>query len=147
MSHNPKYLLWPRLKERRPKKKQILAIDDDLAIRAILVNVLKKDFNVTSLSSGLEALLWLSNGNRPDLIISDVNMPGLDGFAFLKALSQSGLHNFIPVIILSGHLEDEIKAQSTVYSNLRCWIKKPFDPLSIKGKIISILEKDGVPYP
>ena len=143
MSLTSKYFSWTRLKRNGDQRKHILAIDDDLAIRAILSNVLRKDFAVTSLSNGLEALIWLAEGNRPDLIISDINMPDVNGLAFLRAMTQSGLYNTIPIVILSGYNNQDIKRQACHYKNLRAWITKPFDPLRISKQIVSILEEEA----
>ena len=143
-----KYLKRISTKEEVPRNTSILVADDDVAIRTILYNVLKKEFDVTTVGSGLEALAWLSEGNQPDLIVSDLNMPRLGGITLLKTLSQSGLHNAIPVIILSGHHEEEMKTQLTEYDNLKAYLTKPFNPILIGIAIKNIIREkkaEGIP--
>ena len=103
MSHNFHRSLWSRSKKSNERLKSVLIIDDDFAIRVILHNVLRKDCTPITLSNGLEAVAWLANNERPDLIISDINMPMIDGHTFVKMMSQSGLYRDIPILILSGH--------------------------------------------
>ena len=72
MSEKAKYLPW--VAKERAKIGNVLIVEDDIAIRAILHNVLKKSFNITVVGNGLEALLWLSRGNNPDVILSDISI-------------------------------------------------------------------------
>jgi two-component system chemotaxis response regulator CheY len=141
MSLRNRYIKWYRKNLTKKQKKNILVVDDDLAIRTILANVLSTKYNITSASSGLEAMFWLTEGNFPDLIISDINMPELDGPAFVKALNQSDLYNTIPVIILTGQEDEEFDDQILLYDNLKARLTKPFDPLSIKENISTILQE------
>lgn len=50
----------------------------------------------------MEAMLWLSSGNIPDLIITDLDMPRLNGFDFFKSMRSSGFYIDVPIIVLSG---------------------------------------------
>ena len=145
MSLASKYIAWANLASeafQNESKPHLLVVDDDLAIRAILQNILRKDFRVTTAGSGYEALAWLANGNRPDLIVSDITMPGINGFGLLKALSQSGLYNSIPVVVLSGHCKEEVSAQAMIYNNLKACLSKPFDPVLLKAKINTVLDEE-----
>ncbi len=145
MSLASKYIVWANPAQeafRDESKPHLLVVDDDLAIRAILQNILRKDFRVTTAGSGYEALAWLANGNRPDLIVSDITMPGINGFGLLKALSQSGLYNSIPVVVLSGHCKEEVSAQATIYNNLKACLSKPFDPVLLKTQINTVLDEE-----
>ncbi len=145
MSLASKYIVWANPAQEAfqdESKPHLLVVDDDLAIRAILQNILRKDFRVTTAGSGYEALAWLANGNRPDLIVSDITMPGINGFGLLKALSQSGLYNNIPVVVLSGHCKEEVSAQAMVYNNLKACLSKPFDPVLLKTQINTVLDEE-----
>ncbi|MGD1890228.1 MAG: response regulator [Cyclobacteriaceae bacterium] len=133
-----KYLSW--LPKKSPKVGSILAVDDDFAIRVILHNVLKNSFNVSVFGNGIEVLLWLKEGNIPDVIVSDISMPELNGFDLLESLSQSGLYNSIPIIILSGHEESEVKSQMLKYQNPVTFIRKPFDPINVQQHLLDILQ-------
>lgn len=144
MSLMSKYLAWisPERESFEAQGKHLLVVDDDLAMRAILHSILKKDYRITTVGSGYEALAWLADGNQPDLIISDINMPGIDGFGLLKALSQSGLYNGIPVIVLSGHDHEEVQKYSAVYGNLKACSTKPFNPTLLKKQINTVLHEE-----
>jgi len=82
-------------------KKKILVIDDERTIRVLLENFLK-DYDVTPLNDGMEGLSWLQEGNMPDLIVADIQMPNLDGYEFVKQVRSSGYFKDIPLIMLSG---------------------------------------------
>lgn len=145
MSLASKYMAWANPAQevfKNEDKRHLLVVDDDVAMRAILQNILRKEFRITTAGSGYEALAWLANGNRPDLIVSDITMPGINGFGLLKALSQSGLYNNIPVVVLSAHNREEVRAQAMVYNNLKACLSKPFDPVLLKTKINTILDEE-----
>ncbi|MCF8235771.1 MAG: response regulator [Bacteroidales bacterium] len=83
-------------------KKKILVIDDELSIRMLLENFLKKDYDVVTKNDGMEALKWMEDGNIPDLVVADIQMPNLDGYEFIKNIRASGYFKDIPLIMLSG---------------------------------------------
>src|SRR5690606_31200687 len=70
----------------RDMKKHILIIDDDKAMCQLLEKMLVKNYLITSKYDGVEAMQWMMDGVIPDLIITDVEMPSLDGVEFLKNL-------------------------------------------------------------
>lgn len=107
-------------------KKQILVIDDDMAMQCLLQNMLSEKYEVTCANNGLEACHWLSASNIPDLIISDMCMPEMDGLELLKVLGASGLYRNIPVIILST-LEDNHTKQRCLGHGAIAYLKKPFE--------------------
>ncbi len=141
MNTRGKFFSW--FSKESSKCGSILAVDDDFAIRVILCNVLKRNFDITVVGNGIEALLWLKKGHSPDVIISDISMPRLNGFDFLESLSQSGLYNKTPVVILSGQEKSSVEAQVFNYSNPVTFIPKPFDPLKIESHITRIIERKG----
>ena len=83
-------------------KIQILVVDDDLIILKLLNFILSKDYELVIKDSGIEALNWLEEGNDPGLVISDLEMPYLDGSSFIHNLKISGYYRDTPVIMLSG---------------------------------------------
>ena len=107
-------------------KKKILALDDELSICLLLENFLSKNYDVVTVNDSLEALKWLDD-NMPDLIISDIHMPNMDGFEFLTKLRERGFTKHTPVIMLSGRSESK--------ERIRCYklgaqdyLTKPFNP-------------------
>ena len=87
-------------------KKKVLVIDDELTMRTLLEFFLGSKYEVASAESAVEALSWLDH-NLPDLIISDIQMPGIDGFEFLKTVRKRGYTRNIPIVMLSGKSESK----------------------------------------
>ncbi len=67
-------------------KKKILVIDDELSIRMLLENFLSKTYEVITKNDGMEGVQWLEQGNMPDLIVADIQMPNMDGYDYLNFL-------------------------------------------------------------
>lgn len=107
--------------------KKILIVEDDAPLCWLLEKILRGRYEVTVMSNGMEAWLWLSDGNRCDLIISDIKMPSLDGIELLENLTHSGLFKDIPVIILSGY-EDEGMKKRCLELGAFNYLVKPFEP-------------------
>ncbi len=119
--------------------KQILLVDDDIVILKLLNFILAKDYQLVSKTSGIDAFRWLEDGNHPALVVSDLNMPYMDGESFVKNMKVSGFYKNTPVIILSGaeNLEQLIADQSI---EVTAYFKKPFNPAALKAKITEILD-------
>ena len=83
---------------------------------------------------GLEAMLWLFKGNKPDLIILDREMPNLGGDKFLRALRGSGLYKDIPVMVLSSWLDHRYEKDQE-HLNVMKFIEKPFDPIYLLKEV------------
>jgi two-component system chemotaxis response regulator CheY len=111
----------------------ILVIDDDQPMLWLVTQILK-DFEVVCKSDGLEAMLWLSKGNFPDLIILDREMPNLGGKKFLRGLRGSGMYKDIPVLFLSSWIDREFE-EDLDNLNVREFIAKPFDPVQLLSKV------------
>ena len=80
-------------------KKKILILDDKETIAKVLSIYLMSDYDVQWLPDGLQGVKWLQAGNTPDLIISDIRMPGMRGDDFLEWIKQNELFRHIPVIM------------------------------------------------
>jgi DNA-binding response OmpR family regulator len=115
-------------------KKKILAIDDEKSIRFIIENTFNKEFEVTTLSNGMDALYYIQSGNLPDVIICDVEMPVMNGFEFVKRIRESGFFDEIPLIMLSGKEEsaDKIKCFEMGADD---YVVKPFNPKELIVRI------------
>jgi eukaryotic-like serine/threonine-protein kinase len=86
----------------------VLVVDDDSVIRELLrMHLAGADFNVAVAEDGEEALALISS-NPPDLIITDISMPRLDGFGLLEAVRARPATAFIPIILLSQHSDVSI---------------------------------------
>ncbi len=119
-------------------KKQILVVDDDLVILKLLNLILTDNYDVVSKSNGIEAFKWLEEGNFPDLVISDMMMPYLDGSSFVRNLKNSGFYRDTPIIVLSG-AENLDELVGMMPFKVYGYFKKPFNPAALKTAISNIL--------
>ncbi|RYE24539.1 MAG: response regulator [Sphingobacteriaceae bacterium] len=123
-------------------KKQILVVDDDLSILKLLNFILAKEYDVVMKPSGIEAFGWLEEGNYPELIISDLEMPYFDGTSFIRNLKISGFYRDTPVIVLSGahDLKDRVAKMSFAVEG---YLHKPFNPAGLKQTIEQVFNNIG----
>lgn len=125
-------------KAQNTSKKKILLVDDELAILKLLEFILKDEYELITRNNGFDALSWLDNGNIPDLIISDMEMPYFDGADLVKSIKVSGFYREIPVIVLSGSESlENIKAK--IPYDISGLMSKPFNPGLLKEKIKTLL--------
>ncbi|MFA6945335.1 MAG: response regulator [Pedobacter sp.] len=126
-------------------KKQILVVDDELSILKLLNFILSKDYDLVIKQNGADAISWLEDGNDPALIISDLEMPYIDGGSFIRNLKISGFYRDTPVILLSGadNLENIV---ANMPFQADCYFKKPFNPAELKLSITDALLKHDVTH-
>jgi len=117
--------------------KKVLVVEDDPSIRWLLKHLLRDRHEIIIKNNGLEAFSWLSVRNIPDLIISDIKMPFMDGFEFLENLSTSSLYKNIPVIMLTGFIEAETVKRCLELGAYSC-LAKPFNPNELFDQIASV---------
>jgi len=115
-------------------RKQILVVDDDVSILKLLNFILSKDYAVVMKTSGIEAFSWLEEGNYPDLIISDLQMPYFDGTSFIRNLKISGFYRNTSVIVLSGANDIKEQVENMSFA-VEGYITKPFNPAGLKETI------------
>ena len=117
--------------------KRVLIIEDDAALGWLLVKILSKKHEAITVCNGMDALSWLSEGNVPDLILSDIKMPLLDGLELLENLSISGLFKNIPVMVISG-LDDPRIRKKCIDAGAIAFFIKPFEPQKLLDEIESL---------
>jgi PleD family two-component response regulator len=120
-------------------KKKILVIDDDATIRFLLEKLLEKEFEVISMHDGFEALDWLNNGNIPDLILLDLEMPNINGGVIIRRVRFTPVLRNVPVIILSGNENDELQ-KGFKKMGASDFILKPFKEVDFKEKIYKAMK-------
>ena len=107
--------------------KTIMIVDDSASLRQVVGIALKgAGYEVLEGSDGRDALSKLS-GQKIHLIISDVNLPNMDGISFVKALKQLPNYKFTPVIMLTTESQDS-KKQEGQAAGAKAWVVKPFKP-------------------
>ena len=121
-------------------KKTILAIDDSLIVLKQLKSVLERNYNFKGASSGLAALKIL-DAERIDLVLLDLEMPIMDGFATLEAMKQRESMKNIPVVILTGNSQKQ-KVIKGIISGVAGYIVKPVDSEMLLKKLGDILDED-----
>jgi len=105
---------------------RVLTVDDSASMRALLRSALaSRGFAVEQCEDGQEALEWLAS-NEVDVIITDINMPRLDGFGLIEKLRTSALHADRPILVLTTESSDE-KKQRARRAGATGWIVRPFD--------------------
>lgn len=105
----------------------VFAVDDSRTMREMLRMALSKaGFEVELACDGEDGLEKLAE-LQPDVIITDINMPKLDGFGFIEGVRQSTDHQGIPILVLTTESAPELK-QRAKKSGATGWIVKPFDP-------------------
>jgi two-component system chemotaxis response regulator CheY len=118
--------------------KHILIVDDSLSMRQTLAIALRSGgYEVTEACDGKDALGKL-DGRKYNLIISDVNMPNMDGISFVKAAKLKPEYRFTPVIMLTTE-SDETKKQAGKAAGVRAWIVKPFQPPTLLDAVAKLI--------
>lgn len=133
------------------KHYHILLTDDDHFLRDMTSRFLQTYYTVTTKSNGLEAMAWLDQGNQPDLIVTDLHMPHMDGLELIKAIRSSSAHYSIPIIVLTAAEESQTRIECLEQGADNC-VSKPFSPLELVAKIKVLLrrvdrQEGGFPVP
>ncbi len=114
--------------------KAVMIVDDSEAIRKFLVFALRaQGFSVVVARDGMDALEKLSQ-NKVDLVITDLNMPNMDGFEFLRALREDHEYFEVPVIILSSLSSDQ-DVEMGLSLGANSYLIKPFDQRRIQYEV------------
>lgn len=121
-----------------PKENTLLIAEDDQEVREYLRALLATDYNVIAVENGEEAIDGLGM-NLPDLIISDVVMPGKDGYELCKAVKTSPDWGHIPFILLTAKNDTDSSIKG-LDCGADAYVGKPFDPFYLKAAISNLLE-------
>ena len=107
--------------------KTILIVDDSASLRQVVSIALRgAGYNVVEASNGKDALGKL-DGTKVNLIISDVNMPIMDGITFVKEVKKLPNYKFTPIIMLTTEGSDDKKREGQM-AGAKAWVVKPFQP-------------------
>jgi two-component system chemotaxis response regulator CheY len=118
--------------------KSALVVDDSAAVRQLVSFTLKEaGFEVREGSNGQEALDRLETG-KVDLIITDLNMPVMDGITFIRNVRSRPANKFTPVLLLTTESQAE-KKQEGKAAGATGWIVKPFHPQKLLDVIAKVL--------
>ncbi len=108
--------------------KTVLVIDDSTSLRGLVKMALTRaGYAVIEAADGNAGLAQLDRAGKIHLIVTDVNMPGMDGITFVQKIKQHPKHKFIPVMMLTTESEAS-KMQQAKAAGARAWLHKPFNP-------------------
>ncbi|MDF1762837.1 MAG: response regulator [Oleibacter sp.] len=117
--------------------KTILVVDDSASLRQVVsISLRGAGYEVIEACDGKDALTKLKG--KIHLVISDVNMPNMDGITFVKELKKLSSYKFTPVIMLTTESQESKKAEGQA-AGAKAWVVKPFQPatmLAAVGKLI-----------
>jgi len=115
-------------------KKNILIVDDSASVRQVVgITLRQAGYDVIEGNDGKDALSKLS-GQKVHLIISDVNMPNMDGISLVKAVKQLPAYKFTPIVMLTTESQ-EAKKREGQEAGAKAWIVKPFKPDQLLGVV------------
>jgi two-component system chemotaxis response regulator CheY len=118
--------------------KTILIVDDSASLRTVVKMALQRaGYDVIEAGDGKEALAKLE-GARVNLIVSDVNMPNMDGITFLTHVKANPRTKFTPVIMLTTEGQDAKKEQGRA-AGAKAWIVKPFNPPTLLDAVSKLI--------
>lgn len=119
-------------------KKRILIVDDKPTIAKVIQVYINENFDCIYFEDPIKAITWLQNGNIPDLILTDINMPNMSGVEFLDFLKNNDLYKAVPVVILSSEDSSSQKI-ALLERGAEDYISKPFNPVELKVRLKKIL--------
>ncbi|MFZ1767404.1 MAG: response regulator [Candidatus Nitrotoga sp.] len=118
--------------------KAILIVDDSASVRQVVGIALKgAGYDVIEGCDGKDALTKL-NGQKIHLIISDVNMPNMDGITFVKEVKKLANYKFTPIIMLTTESQ-EGKKQEGQAAGAKAWVVKPFQPAQMLTAVAKLI--------
>lgn len=119
-------------------KKKILLIDDSNEFRRLIGLYLSKNYEVVSVENGSKALQKLQGGFIPDIIVSDLMMPEMNGSAMLNQVKVSGMFSHIPVIFLSS-IDKSSQRIELIKAGAFDYLIKPVNPEELVARIENAL--------
>jgi len=107
--------------------KRVMAVDDSATVRQVLVMAMEGvGYEVVEATDGGDALQKLQS-NHVDMLVTDLNMPNMDGISLIKEVRQKPGNRFLPIIMLTNDAQPETKALGKK-AGASGWITKPFRP-------------------
>ena len=119
--------------------KKVLVVDDSAAIRQSITYVLQQGgYEVVEAKDGMDGLTALSGMDVADLIITDVNMPNLDGIGFIRKVRELPKNKFTPIIVLTTESQGS-KMTEGKEAGATGWIVKPFSAEKLLGVVKKVV--------
>lgn len=119
-------------------KVTILIVDDTPANLKTLAGILKQEYRLVISKSGEGAIELIEKGERPDVILLDIMMPGIDGYEVCRRLKQKDETRQIPIIFITAKSEEEEKRKG-LSLGAAAYITKPFDVETVRRIVREVL--------
>ncbi|MBC7405021.1 MAG: response regulator [Cytophaga sp.] len=118
--------------------KTVMVVDDSASVRQVVGLALRgAGYLVVEGIDGVDALSKL-NGQKIHLIISDVNMPNMDGITFVTEVKKLPMYKFTPIIMLTTESQEGKKLQAQA-AGARAWVVKPFQPAQMLAAVSKLI--------
>jgi len=129
-----------RFQREMPSVQSVLAVDDSASIRSLVNYVLgQAGFDVVLAEDGQEALEYeYAQEHTVDLVLTDINMPNLDGIGLIKGLRALPNYRFVPLLVLTTESGTDMKMAGKA-AGATGWIVKPFEPQQLVATIEKVL--------
>jgi two-component system chemotaxis response regulator CheY len=116
----------------------ILTVDDSASMRQMVSFTLKRaGYTVVEAADGVEALNY-ARTSAVDLVLTDVNMPNMDGISLVRELRQLQAYKFVPMLMLTTESGQDKKLQGKA-AGATGWLVKPFNPEKLLATIVKVL--------
>ena len=120
----------------------ILVVDDSKTIRNLLAYILKsQNYKVDTAIDGLVGLEMLFGGNY-DLVITDINMPRMDGFKLIESIREVEAYKFLPIIVLTTESKEESRRLG-IRKGANLYLTKPSDPENLVAYVKMLLSSNN----
>lgn len=119
---------------------RILIVDDSRSLRRMVYAALAQDDYEILEGQDAEQALAVAQASPPDLVITDINMPGMDGLSLIRSLRALPEFRFTPVLVLTTEWGEEMKRRGLA-AGATGWIVKPFNPEQLRRLVGQFLWK------
>jgi len=118
--------------------RKVLVVDDSPSLRQLVsITLVRQGYAVVEAANGQEGLKQLGAGSF-DVILTDLNMPVMDGIAFVQQLRTKPALKFTPVLLLTTETRDDQKAKARA-AGATGWLTKPFEPVALLAALKKVL--------
>lgn len=120
--------------------KRVLAVDDSATVRQVVQSTLENaGYQVVLAQDGAKALGVLNQEeDRFDMVLTDLNMPNLNGIELIREIRATPHHRFIPVLMLTSEDQADLKKAGKL-AGASCWLNKPFKPENLLSIVKMVL--------
>ncbi len=124
----------------KANKLKLFIADDDYYMQNLLIEFLVDTYDIYIFNNGIEVVNYMHSGEIPDILVTDLNMPDLNGLELIKQLKSSDFFSVVPIIVLSGDDSSEMRIKC-LDEGADDYLVKPFSPLELEARLRVILRR------